>query len=128
MDEQEFRRLVEEEWGKVPSPYKERVENVALLVEDEPSLDVQEEGHALLGIYHGIPLTERGEGYGTGGTLPDTITLYRLPIMHHAEETGESIQQAIRQTLWHELGHYFGYDDFHLHIREDEGTNEFGHS
>lgn len=139
MDEQTFRTIVEEEWAKVPSPYRERIDNVALLIEDEPSQEVREreglgEGETLLGFYHGVPLTERGEGYGTNGTLPDTITLYRLPLLHEAEELvldrggefAEQVRRAVHETMWHEVGHYFGYDDAHIHEREDEGTNEFG--
>lgn len=131
MDEHEFRQIVEEEWANVPSPYNERIRNVALLIEDEPSVEVRRaEGlqgeETLLGIYQGIPLTERGEGYGTGGTLPDTITMYRLPTLIEAEESGKEVREVVRDTIWHELGHYFGYDDTHIHQREDEGTNEFG--
>lgn len=131
MSESEFRTMVEEEWAKVPSPYRERIQNVALLVEDEPSEEVREmehleEGDTLLGIYQGVPLIERGEGYGSGGTLPDTITIYRLPTLLEAEESGKEIQEVVHETIWHELGHYFGYDDEHIHLREDEGTNEFG--
>jgi predicted Zn-dependent protease with MMP-like domain len=131
MGEEQFRTIVEEEWDKVPSPYRERIENVALLVEDEPSPEVREregleEGDTLLGFYHGVPLTERGEGYGSGGTLPDTITIYRLPTLLEAEEVGKDVREIVHETIWHEVGHYFGYDDFHIHLREDEGTNEFG--
>jgi len=138
MDEPEFKKLVEKEWAKVPSPYRERIANVAVLVEDEPSDEVRKlealgEGDTLLGIYQGVPLTERGEGYGTGGTLPDTITVYRLPTLLEAEEllheTGgeliDHIRRVVRDTIWHEVGHYFGHGDEHIHRREDEGTNEF---
>lgn len=141
MDEALFRRIVEEEWVKVPSPYRERITNVALLVEDEPSSEVRRlegltDGETLLGIYQGVPLIERGEGYGTGGTLPDTITVYRLPTLKEAtdvmkEEGGEfmdCIRRVVMDTIWHEVGHYFGYDDEHIHRREDEGTNEFRRS
>lgn len=126
MHEPDFRKVVEEEWGNVPSPYRERIQNVALLVEDEPSPEIQKEEGLLLGAYHGIPLVERGEGYGTMGTLPDTITIYRLPTLLEAEENGKEVREVVRDTIWHELGHYFGYDDFHIHQREDAGTNEFG--
>lgn len=130
MDELAFRKIVEEEWTKVPPPYRERIKNVAVLIEDEPSSGVREseglEGEeTLLGIYQGVPLVERGEGYGSGGTLPDTITIYRLPTLLEAEESGKEVKEVVRDTIWHEVGHYFGYDDEHIHRREDEGTNEF---
>lgn len=131
MDEQSFKKVVEEEWVKVPSPYRERIRNVAVLVEEEPSDEVRKseglaEGEMLLGFYHGVPLIERGEGYGTAGTLPDTITIYRVPMLLEAEESGKEVREVVRDTIWHEVGHYFGYGDEQIHLREDEGTNEFG--
>ena len=139
MDDPAFRSIVEEEWAKVPSPYRERIVNVALLVEDEPDEFVREaeelEGEeTLLGIYQGLPLTERGQGYGLGETLPDTITVYRLPTLLEAGDMAKEFPEAdmkdlvrkvVRDTIWHEVGHYFGYDDLHIHRREDEGTNTF---
>ena len=139
MPEDEFTSIVEEEWDKIPSPYKERIRNVALLVEDTPSEEVRrlenlEEGDTLLGIYQGVPLSERGEGYGVGATLPDTITVYRLPTLleakdMHAEDSGRSfpelVRQVVRDTLWHEVGHYFGHGEEHIQRREEEGTSGF---
>jgi len=139
MKENEFRRIVEEEWRNVPRPYKKHVKNVALLIEDEPSETVRkEEGlegeDTLLGLYQGVPNTARGEGYGIGETLPDTVTVYRLPTLTEAEaltaefrksDFEEQVRMVVRDTLWHELGHYFGYDDDRLHEREDEGTNTY---
>lgn len=138
MDEREFSALVESEWDAMPDKFKQHVENVALLIEDEPSQELRtleglSEHETLLGHYHGIPNTERGAGYGVGGTLPDTITLYRLPILEEAQEltddhTGQFkkyVAQVVRDTLWHEVGHYMGFDEHHVREREDEGTNRF---
>lgn len=136
MERQAFEDLVYGMWERVPSPFKERIVNVALLVEDAPTEEeLREEGieeGTLLGLYRGIPNTERGEGYGVGMTLPDTITLYRLPILEEAAadtREGESAEEAIRrvaaETLWHEVGHYFGLSEEEIHEREDEGTNAF---
>ncbi|HYE23415.1 MAG TPA: metallopeptidase family protein [Candidatus Paceibacterota bacterium] len=136
MDSEAFSKLAYEMWDNVPSPYKERIVNVALLVEDAPTdAELVEEGveeGTLLGIYRGIPNTERGEGYGIGMTLPDTITLYRLPILDearedlHGEETfDEAIRRVTAETLWHEVGHYFGLTEEEIHQREKEGTNAF---
>lgn len=138
MEEEAFIALVQAEWDAMPEKYKAHVENVALLVEDEPSAELRaeeglEEGETLLGHYHGIPNTERGSEYGVGATLPDTITLYRLPILDEAQEltddhTNEfkkNVTKVVRETLWHEIGHYFGFDEEPINKREAEGTNRF---
>lgn len=134
MSEEEFTALAVEEWKKVPEQFRERIKNVALLVEDEPSEEVRreeglEEGETLLGLYHGIPNTERGSEYGIGATLPDTITLYRLPLIEEAENMDREFRQAmrivIRETIWHELAHYFGFPEEPINEREGEGTNRF---
>ena len=136
MNETEFSDLATALWNRVPEKFKQRIQNVALLIEDEPSIRVREEeglgeGDTLLGLYQGIPQTLRGEGYGVGPTLPDTITLYRLPILRAAEEdaSGESLREHIvrvtAETLWHEIGHYVGLSEEEIHEREEEGTNMF---
>ena len=136
MNEREFNTIAEEEWMKVPARWGKEVKNVALLVEDEPREEIRraeelEDGETLLGLYQGIPLPERGSEYGVGVTMPDTITLYRLPLIEEAEdmdrEFREAVRIVIRETLWHELAHYFGHDDAYIHGREDEGTNRFDH-
>ncbi len=125
----EFEHMVAEEWTKaVPEKFRVRVKNVAILVEDEPSQAVCRaeglgEGETLLGLYTGIPLTERGSEYGVGATMPDTITLYRLPILDEAAETGGDVRAIVRDTLWHECAHYFGMGEHDVRHREDFGTN-----
>jgi predicted Zn-dependent protease with MMP-like domain len=140
MDEATFVKIVEEEWDRVPEEHRAHIQNVALLVEDVPSEEVRtQEGlvgnGTLLGLYQGIPLIERGEGYGTGPVLPDTITIYRLPTLREAEamQAGgasaalpDLVRQVVRDTIWHEVGHYFGWDEESVMHREDEGTNIFG--
>ena len=141
MSEDVFRSIVEEEWKAVPAEWQRRIQNVALLVEDEPNEEVRAseglgDGDMLLGIYQGIPLTERGEAYGTGMTMPDTVTIYRLSTLAEAHSLMEEdssgngsfeeyVRVVVRETVWHELGHYFGHNDAVLHIREDEGSNAF---
>lgn len=134
MSEEEFAALAAEEWAKVPAHFQTKIDNVALLIEDEPSDEVRreeglEEGETLLGLYQGIPNTERGSEYGVGATMPDTITLYRLPLIEEAEHMDREFRQAmriaIRETLWHEIAHYFGYPEEPINEREREGTNRF---
>lgn len=140
MDPEAFEILVGRTWDRMPERFKAKVKNVALLVEDEPSEEIRREeglgsGETLLGLYHGINALDRGELYGIGATLPDTITLYRLPLIEEAHELlherpelrtmGEALETAVRETLWHEVGHYFGLSEREIHEREDEGTNAF---
>jgi predicted Zn-dependent protease with MMP-like domain len=140
MPEEDFSRICAEEWERVPAPYKERIKNVALLVEDEPSDEVRRleglgEGETLLGLYQGIPQNVRGEGYGIGVTLPDTITIYRLPTLLEAEDLqrdaperdiDDLVREVVRDTIWHEVGHYFGHDEDAIQGREQGGTSGFG--
>jgi len=115
MSREEFEKIVAEEFPRaVPEKFHQLLKNIAFLVEDEaPNKD-------LLGFYHGIPHTARGDYYGVGGTLPDTITLYQKTIEEHAAHTRLPIGQVVRETIWHEVAHYFGYDEDQVKGREDE--------
>ncbi len=87
---------------ELPPNIAAALENVAVVVEDENREDPD-----LLGLYHGVPLPERGD---MAGTLPDTISIYRLPLVESFPDPGE-LQKEIRITVLHELGHYFGLDE-----------------
>ncbi len=124
MSQDEFEQLVAEEFPKaVPEKFHSVITNVAFLIEDEPSEEVRRiEGlgpeETLLGYYKGVPVTARGDGYGMGGTLPDTITLYQLPIEKVAAEEGVEVRTVIRETIWHEVAHYMGMDEDVVRNRE----------
>jgi len=119
-----FEQLVEEGFLLLPEKFRARIKNVALLVEDEPSEEVRtQEGlegeETLLGLYQGIPNTARGDSYGVGPTLPDTITLYQHSIEEAAQEDGMDVRTVIAETIWHEYAHYFGMDEDEVRLRED---------
>jgi predicted Zn-dependent protease with MMP-like domain len=123
--EERWEEWIEAGLAEISATHRAQVANVAILLEDEPSDELrQEEGLAedetLLGLYQGIPLTERGSEYGVGETLPDTITLYKNPIRAEASETDGDVARVLRETLWHELGHYFGLDEDAVRTREKE--------
>src|SRR3989344_4165775 len=125
METADFEKLVDEGYEKLPQWVREKIKNVALLVEDEPSgEDRKAEGLAddetLLGLYKGIPLSERGEQYGVGATMPDTITLYQKPIEQAAEEDGMEVAQVVTDTIWHEFAHHFGMDEGEVRSREQK--------
>jgi predicted Zn-dependent protease with MMP-like domain len=106
VDQARFEQLVADALDTIPDALAELVDNVVVVVEDRhPSED-------LLGLYEGLPLTERG-GYGFG-ELPDRITLYRLAICDMARDEAEVVDE-VRVTVVHELAHHFGIDDDALH-------------
>lgn len=132
MEQELFEKLVAEEFEQaIPERFVAHIHNVAFLVEDEPSEDVRRAealgpGDSLLGLYRGVSLDRRGSDYGLGATMPDTITLYRLPILAEAAEQGggeEAVRRVLRETIWHEVAHYFGFDEHAVEQREDEGRN-----
>lgn len=123
MSGEQFEKLVEDGFEQLPQWVREKIKNVALLVEDEPSDEDRKiqglsDEETLLGLYKGIPLSERGEQYGVGMTMPDTITLYQLPIEQAAEEDGLPVAQVIAETIWHEFAHHFGMDEHEVRDRE----------
>ena len=124
MKREEFEKLVSAGYEKLPQWVREKIKNVALLVEDEPSKEDREaegldDDETLLGLYKGIPLSARGGEYGVGMTMPDTITLYQIPIEDAAEEDGLPVAQVIAETIWHEFAHHFGMDEHEVQTREE---------
>lgn len=140
MSPEEFERIAREELARIPSRFALRIENLAILIEETPSHKTLREegmqaGEILLGLYRGVPATERGADYG--GVLPDTITLYMLPLLEEARalrEEGraaggeEALRLALRETLWHELGHHFGLSEDAVGLREAARTNRFDYA
>lgn len=99
----------------LPERFLDRLDNVVIQVEDEPSRDQLEQqdmgpGMTLLGLYEGVPLTDRGNYQPV---LPDRITLFQLPIERTCR-TREEIVEQVRDTVVHEVAHYFGIDDDRL--------------
>lgn len=125
MTREDFEIIVAEEFSVVPERFRDKIKNVGFIVEDEPDKEVRrEEGlephETLLGLYRGVPLSERGDTYGVGMTLPDTITIYQLPIEEAAGGDPAEIRRIVRETIWHEVGHYFGLDEHEVRIREEK--------
>lgn len=125
----EFETCVAESVELLPAIAKEKISNVALMVEDEPSEeDRRREGllehETLLGLYKGIPLDERGSSYGIGMTLPDTITIYQKPIEEEAQGDGALLKKIIAETVWHEFAHHMGMDEGEVREKEEERGEE----
>ena len=103
------RTLVGEALDGVPAELAALMDNCVVLVEDEPPAGDPD----LLGLYEGTPLTERGSWYTTG-SLPDRITIFRLPTLAMCD-TEDEVVDEVRITVVHEIAHHFGIDDERLH-------------
>lgn len=123
MSDDEFEAAIDEALDQLPPRFLKALDNVGIAMEDEPNedqLDQAEYGTEsvvsgeLLGLYEGIPLTERGEDYGEFGTaLPDFITIFKGP-HERSFDSREQIVDEIQKTVVHEIGHYFGMSEEQL--------------
>ena len=109
MSREQFEDAVSEALDRIPGDLARMMNNVVVLVEDDPP-----DGDSdLLGLYEGTPLTER-DGWWAAGSLPDRITIFRNPTLA-ACDTAEEIVEEVRVTVVHEIAHHFGIDDERLH-------------
>lgn len=102
---QRFEQLVADALDALPEQFQRELANVEIIVEDGGPSDT-------LGLYHGIPQTERDGSYS--GVLPDLITIYRRPIESRVS-SDEELAREVRITVWHEIAHHFGISDERLH-------------
>jgi predicted Zn-dependent protease with MMP-like domain len=121
MTRRQFEALVERALRRLPRAFKEKLANIAVVVEDwaddETLADMGiEPPDTLYGLYRGVDLPHRDSSYGN--VLPDVVTIYQGPIEEDAADEAE-MAEIIRETVMHELGHYFGLDDETLHRIED---------
>ena len=107
MSVERFEELVGEALDEVPEELLGLMNNVVILVEDDPP-----PGEDLLGLYEGHALTDRGWDYA--GVLPDRILIYRRPILRICD-TDEDVVEEVAVTVVHEIAHHFGIDDERLH-------------
>lgn len=108
LSHEEFERLVFDAMQSLPRWVHDALENIEVLVLDEADTDLDPAGAELLGLYVGLPLTERGADYAA--ELPDVIYVFRAP--HLALGLGpDELRDEVTRTLVHEIAHYFGFDD-----------------
>src|SRR6478609_4001072 len=103
----EFELLVEEAIESLPDDLRAFMSNVAVVVDEEPP-----PGLPLLGLYQGVPLTQRTSGYA--GVAPDKITIYRGPLERRAAGDSERLRAEVRRVVVHEIAHHFGISDERL--------------
>lgn len=108
ISEDRFAELVEQAFAAVPDQLAALLDNVVLFIEDDPPADDPD----LLGVYDGIPLTERDSTYG--GALPDRIVVFRNPTLDICETEADVVEE-VNITVVHEIAHHFGIDDDRLH-------------
>jgi predicted Zn-dependent protease with MMP-like domain len=117
----EFEKLVSKALEELPKRFRDRLENIVVVVEEAPSQEIMRQlglksPFGLLGLYQGVPLKHRGVHYGN--ILPDQIVIYQRPIEALAQTQGDLLIR-IRRTVMHEIGHFFGLAETEL--REIEG-------
>lgn len=117
----DFRGIVSDAIDAIPPLYQKRLENVAFIVEDEPSDEQRIKlslfpNELLFGLYEGVPLPQR-----QGGTklLPDKITIFKNPALRISSSVDE-LKKHVHHTVWHEVAHYFGLDHRRIHELESK--------
>jgi len=124
--EEEFEELVTEAISTLPEKFRERMENIAIVIEDLPSQELLREmkirsPYGLLGLYRGVPYSRRGIWYKN--VLPDKIIIFKKPIEIRCKNK-EDIKESVRKVVIHEIGHYFGLGEADLRkIERERDTN-----
>ena len=116
----DFEKLVADAIDNVPSPYKEKINNVNFAVEDEPTAEQRHElglrpCDALFGLYQGVPLPKRGGAVHS--LVPDVITVFKKPMIYMFPED-EALRRQVFKTVWHEVAHYFGLNHDQIYKAE----------
>jgi predicted Zn-dependent protease with MMP-like domain len=123
MTQENFEKLVNEGIKAIPKKFLEKLDNVDIVIEDEPTpyqlrkLRAQG-GFLIFGLYEGVPQTKR---WHYGQVLPDKITIFKKPIEKIARSENE-IREIVKNTVWHEIAHHFGIDE--KRVREAESRKK----
>jgi len=124
--EEEFEELVTEAISGLPEKFKEKMENIVVVIESLPSQELLRElkiksPYGLLGLYRGVPYTRRGIWYRN--VMPDKIIIFKKPIEVRCRNK-EDIKESVRRVVVHEIGHYFGLGEADLRKIERERENK----
>ena len=117
MRRRDFERTVLQALDELPEPFRQALVNLDIQIRSRPTLGELRRsrvrrGDTLFGIYLGVPLPARSQGYSM--TVPDTIVIYQQTHERHCRSEAE-IEKQVRRTLLHEIGHYLGIDEDRLH-------------
>ena len=122
VSDEEFGTFVEDAVRDIPDRFASHLANIAFRIANDPTqAQLQSGGNlhgniTLLGLYEGVPLPVRGSGYS--GMVPDIITIFKNPHLSTAHDLVH-LRADVRQTVWHEVAHYFGLDHGQIHALED---------
>ena len=121
MTRERFQKLVDEALASIPEDFREAMQNIAIVIEQEPTPEqLAEVGieppDSLFGLYQGTPLTERQ--WAHGNVLPDKVTLFQQ-VIEDDSESDDDVIVAIGETLIHEIGHYFGLSEEEIEVIEE---------
>ncbi|MDD5639301.1 MAG: metallopeptidase family protein [Candidatus Pacebacteria bacterium] len=112
MNNEEFEKLVKEGISQIPKKFLDKIKNIAIVVENNPTKEQLKKlgirhNYILFGLYEGVPRTAR---VGYGQIVPDKITVFKNQIEEYAK-SNEQIKEIVKNTVWHEIGHYFGMNE-----------------
>ena len=129
MKQPEFEKLVKESVFELPEKIRQKMENVALCVEQRPTRDQLRKlgtrsGGILLGLYEGVPKTTYGRGFGM--MLPDKITIFQEGIEGFAASQ-EAVTKLVREVVWHEIAHHFGFNEKQVRELEKKKKTRVGY-
>jgi predicted Zn-dependent protease with MMP-like domain len=125
ISDKEFEKIVSEGIDAIPPMYQARLQNVAFLVEDNPTPQQRTNlnlhpAQTLLGLYEGLPLPQRG---GMTKMLPDKITLFKSPLLAASQDI-EDLKKQVKHTIWHEVAHYYGLNHDRIYEIERKHYND----
>ncbi len=125
MERLAFEQLVAQGIAQIPERFRRLLKNVAIVIEDQPTLlqlrkSKIDRRSLLLGLYEGVPKTHR---FGQDPLLPDKITIFRKSVEAVAHSPAD-IRQVVAETIWHEIGHYFGLSEHAVRQAETRRTSK----
>ena len=120
MNKNEFEKIVKEGIIAIPEKFLRKLDNVAIVIEYEPTLAQKEKlnirsNWTLLGLYEGVSQVRRGANYNA--VLPDKITIFQKPIEEEARDE-KDLKEIVRNTVWHEIAHHFGMNEYQVRQAE----------
>lgn len=128
MTRDEFEKIVAQGIEAIPEEFIAKMSNVVVVAQDRPTAEQMKKlkirkGWTLFGLYEGVSQLDRGINYG--GVLPDQITIFKEPIEESAKSLSE-IREIVKDTVWHEVAHHFGFDEKRVRKSEERRRTEEG--